>query len=148
MPALTASIIILLIIILVLIIVAKQLLLSMGIEVKDFIDFLKADQKIDKIYNLSKKYNSLSLNDKIMFLDESKEIFDSFSKVPDRLWDNEYNKYMDILDQYQKVKMENWKNNINEMPSKDNFKKRKIKRDFKKVSLNGNSIKTKMVNER
>lgn len=147
MPAVTASIIILGILIFILVVVAKQFLLSMGLEANDFISFLKADQKIDKIYKLAKKYNSLKTSEKIMFLDESKEIFDAFSKVPDRLWDNEYNKYMEILDTYQNAKIDKWKNHVGDIPSINSYKDKRIKRDLRKIALKGNSIKTKKVED-
>lgn len=147
MPALTASVIILGIIIVVLILSAISFLNALGIETKDFVSFIKANQKIDDVYKMSKKYNSLTLEERIHFLDESKYIFDSYAKIPDRLWESEYNKYMEILDTYQKAKVDNWKHKNNVVPNIQTAKDLKAKRKLKKLNLKGNSINTKTIKE-
>lgn len=145
MDGLLASIIIFGIIIIMLLIFAINFLKSMGIEVKDFISFVKADQKLQEIYKLSKEYNALSLEDKIYFLDEAQNIFESFSKMPDRLWENQYNEYMEVLEQYQKIKVDKWKNGGKEFRSLNSYKDRKAEMKLKKLKLDGNSIKTRKI---
>ena len=39
-----------------------------GIEVKDFWSFIKANEELDKLYLFSKKYNKMSPQEKIIFL--------------------------------------------------------------------------------
>ena len=36
------------------------------------------------------------------------KIFKAFEKVPDVLWEEEYNKYMQILDKYKNIKILRW----------------------------------------
>ena len=38
-------------------------------------------------------------------------VFDAFDKVPDMLWEEEYRKYMDVLDKYKDIKMIRWNQN-------------------------------------
>ena len=39
-----------------------------GIELKDFWSFIKANEELDKLYLFSKKYNKMSPQEKIIFL--------------------------------------------------------------------------------
>ena len=79
-----------------------------GIEVKDFWSFIKANETLNKLYAFSIKYEQLSPQQQIMFLQEADTIFDAFSKVPDMLWEEEYPKYMEILNKYKDIKIKRW----------------------------------------
>lgn len=79
-----------------------------GMKVKDFYSFIEANQMLDKLYRFSKKYERLSNQDQLIFLKEAERVFDSFDKVPDMLWEEEYSKYMDVLDTYKDIKMDRW----------------------------------------
>ena len=79
-----------------------------GIEVKDFWSFIKANDTLNKLYAFSVKYEKLSPQQQVMFLKEADTIFEAFSKVPDMLWEEEYPKYMEILDKYKDIKIKRW----------------------------------------
>lgn len=79
-----------------------------GMNVKDFWSFIKANETLDKLYVFSTKYDSLSPQQQVLFLAEAEKIFDAFDKVPDALWEEEYNKYMEILNKYKDIKMIRW----------------------------------------
>lgn len=79
-----------------------------GMEVKDFWSFIKANETLDKLYAFSLKYDKLSPQQQILFLAEAEKIFDAFDKVPDTLWEEEYAKYMEILNKYKDIKMLRW----------------------------------------
>ena len=79
-----------------------------GMSVVDFLSFIKANELLDKLYAFSKKYENLSPQQQILFLQESEKIFDAFGKVPDALWEEEYNKYMEILNKYRDIKILRW----------------------------------------
>ena len=79
-----------------------------GIEVKDFWSFIKANETLNKLYAFSIKYEQLSPQQQIMFLQEADTIFEAFSKVPDMLWEEEYPKYMEILNKYKDIKIKRW----------------------------------------
>ena len=79
-----------------------------GMEVKDFWSFIKANETLDKLYAFSVKYDKLSPQQQILFLAEAEKIFDAFDKVPDALWEEEYAKYMEILNKYKDIKMFRW----------------------------------------
>lgn len=79
-----------------------------GMSVTDFWSFIKANELLDKLYAFSEKYDRLSPQQQILFLQESEKIFDAFGKVPDALWEEEYNKYMEILNKYRDIKVLRW----------------------------------------
>ena len=79
-----------------------------GMKVKDFYSFIQANQMLDKLYRFSKKYEKLSSQDQLIFLMEAEKVFSAFDKVPDILWEEEYQKYMDVLDKYKDIKVVRW----------------------------------------
>lgn len=79
-----------------------------GMTVTDFWSFIKANELLDKLYAFSEKYDRLSPQQQVLFLQESEKIFDAFGKVPDALWEEEYNKYMEILNKYRDIKVLRW----------------------------------------
>ena len=79
-----------------------------GMKVKDFFSFIQANQMLDKLYRFSKKYEKLSSQDQLIFLMEAEKVFSAFDKVPDILWEEEYQKYMDVLDKYKDIKVVRW----------------------------------------
>ena len=84
-----------------------------GMKVKDFWSFIEANEMLDKLYRFSKKYEKLSNQEQIIFLKEAEKVFDAFDKVPEILWEEEYQKYMEVLDKYKDVKMVRWARKLN-----------------------------------
>ena len=84
---------------------------SAGMNVKDFWSFIEANQILDKLYEFSKKYETLTPQQKVVYLMEAEKVFNAFDKVPDLLWEEEYQKYMDVLDRYKDIKMVRWQEN-------------------------------------
>ncbi len=82
-----------------------------GMKVKDFWTFIKANQTLDKLYAFSKKYERLSPQEQVIFLVEAEEVFSAFEKVPDALWEEEYAKYMEVLNRYKDIKVLRWTSN-------------------------------------
>ena len=80
-----------------------------GIEVKDFWSFIKANEELDKLYLFSKKYNKMSPQEKIIFLQETEKMSNAFEKIPSIIWEDEYSKYMDVMDTYREIKIDRWK---------------------------------------
>ena len=80
-----------------------------GIEVKDFWSFIKAIEELDKLYLFSKKYNKMSPQEKIIFLQEAEKVSGAFEKIPSMIWEDEYSKYMDVMDTYREIKIDRWK---------------------------------------
>lgn len=79
-----------------------------GMEVKDFVSFIKANETLNKLYAFSIKYEKLTPQQQVLFLKEADTIFDAFGKVPDALWEEEYQKYMEILNKYKDIKIKRW----------------------------------------
>lgn len=79
-----------------------------GMNVKDFTDFIQANQILDDLYDISKRYDKMDSKEKIVFLMEAEKVFSAFDKVPDMLWEDEYQKYTKILDIYRDIKMVRW----------------------------------------
>ena len=84
---------------------------SSGMNVKDFWSFIKANETLDKLYRFAKKYEKLSSQEQIIFLSEAEKVFSAFEKVPDLLWEEEYNKYMEVLNKYKDIRMVRWTSN-------------------------------------
>ena len=100
---------ILIFIIITLITVAIMQINKAGIEVKDFWSFIKANEELDKLYLFSKKYNKMSPQEKIIFLQETEKMSDAFEKIPSIIWEDEYSKYRDVMDTYRDIKVDRWK---------------------------------------
>ncbi len=79
-----------------------------GMNVKDFAEFIQANQILDDLYAMSKRYERMSQQEKVIFLMESEKVFKAFDKVPDMLWEEEYQKYSKILDIYKDIKLVRW----------------------------------------
>lgn len=105
---LLAVIYILVFIIFALILYAIMQIRLMGIKVKDFWDFIEANQMLDKLYRFAKQYQSMSSQEQVIYLSEAERIFTAFDKVPEELWDEEYEKYRQVLKKYNDIKMLRW----------------------------------------
>ena len=77
-------------------------------NVKDFWTFIQANDTLNKLYAFSVKYERLTPQQQVLFLKEADTIFSAFDKVPDALWEEEYNKYMEILNKYKDIKISRW----------------------------------------
>ena len=82
-----------------------------GLNVKDFWGFIEANQMLDKLYKFAKKYERLTPQEQLIFLSEAEKVFVAFDKVPNALWEEEYQKYMDVLDTYKNIKVVRWSEN-------------------------------------
>ena len=82
-----------------------------GLNVKDFWSFVEANQTLDKLYAFSKKYEKMSLQEQVIFLMEAEKVFNAFDKVPKMIWEEEYDKYTDVLDTYKNIKVLRWVSN-------------------------------------
>ena len=100
---------ILIFIIITLIMVAIMQINMAGIEVKDFWSFIKANEELDKLYLFSKKYNKMSPQEKIIFLQETEKMSNAFEKIPSIIWEDEYSKYRDVMYTYRDIKLDRWK---------------------------------------
>lgn len=79
-----------------------------GMEVKDFWSFIKANETLNKLYAFSLKYEKLTPQQQVLFLKEADEVFEAFRKVPDILWEEDYEKYMEILNKYKDIRITRW----------------------------------------
>lgn len=91
-----------------LILYAVMQLKLLGIKVKDFWDFIEANQMLDKLNSFAKQYQSMSPQEHVIYLAEAEKIFTAFDKVPEELWDEEYEKYKQVLKKYNDIKMFRW----------------------------------------
>ncbi len=79
-----------------------------GMKVTDFWTFIKANDILDKLYVFSVKYEKLTPQQQVIFLKEAEKVFSAFDKVPDALWEEDYNKYSEILNKYKDIKLLRW----------------------------------------
>lgn len=83
----------------------------LGIKIKDFWDFIEANQTLDKLYRFARQYQKMSPQEQVIYLSEAERIFTAFDKVPQELWDEEYEKYKQVLKKYNDIKMLRWASN-------------------------------------
>ena len=82
-----------------------------GLKVKDFWSFIQANQILDKLYTFSKKYEKMSSQEQIIFLMEAEKVFKAFDKIPQIIWEEEYDKYTEVLENYKNIKVLRWVSN-------------------------------------
>lgn len=80
----------------------------LGLKVKDFWDFIEANEMLDKLNKFAKQYQAMSPQEQVIYLTEAEKIFTAFDKVPEELWDEEYEKYKQVLKKYNDIKMFRW----------------------------------------
>ena len=79
-----------------------------GMNVKDFWSFIEANQTLDKLYNFAKYYEKMTTQQQVVYLMEAEKVFNAFEKVPGSLWEEEYDKYNEVLSKYKDIKMLRW----------------------------------------
>ena len=82
-----------------------------GIDVKDFWSFIEANQILDKLYEFSQKYKTLTPQQQVVYLMEAEKVFKAFDKIPDIVWEDELKKYDEVLKKYKEIKLEKWISN-------------------------------------
>ena len=53
----------------------------------------------------------MSTQEQVIYLMEAEKVFDAFEKVPGTLWEEEYDKYNEVLARYKDIKMLRWATN-------------------------------------
>ncbi len=86
---------------------AMQIKLA-GMQIKDFWGFIEANQMLDKLYHFAKQYQNMSPQEQVIYLAEAEKIFLAFDKVPNELWEEEYEKYKEVLKKYNDIRMIRW----------------------------------------
>ncbi len=79
-----------------------------GMKVKDFWTFVKSIQDLDILYKFSKRYEKMSPQEQVIFLSEAEKMFSALEKVPTQIWEDEYDKYSQILEVYRSIRMLRW----------------------------------------
>lgn len=82
-----------------------------GLNIKDFYSFIQANQMLDKLDVFSKKYEKMSPQEQVIFLMEAEKVFNAFDKVPSIIWEEEYEKYQNVLNTYKDIKVMRWVSN-------------------------------------
>ena len=79
-----------------------------GLKVKDFFSFIEANEMLDKLYRFAVRYEKLTPMEQFIFLKEAEKVFNAYEKVPEILWEDEYQKYMEVLNTYKDIKVLRW----------------------------------------
>ena len=53
----------------------------------------------------------MSTQEQIIFLMEAEKVFEAFDKVPQMIWEEEYEKYSDVGNTYKDIKVLRWTSN-------------------------------------
>lgn len=88
-----------------------------GMKIKDFWSFIEANQMLDKLYKFARQYENMSPQEQIIYLAEAEKIFNAFDNVPDTVWEEEYDKYKEVLKKYKDIKMLRWASTSNKSES-------------------------------
>ena len=88
-----------------------------GMKIKDFWSFIEANQMLDKLYKFARQYENMSPQEQIIYLAEAEKIFNAFDNVPDTLWEEENDKYKEVLKKYKDIKMLRWASTSNKSES-------------------------------
>ena len=88
-----------------------------GMKIKDFWSFIETNQMLDKLYKFARQYENMSPQEQIIYLAEAEKIFNAFDNVPDTLWEEEYDKYKEVLKKYKDIKMLRWASTSNKSES-------------------------------
>lgn len=81
-----------------------------GLNVKDFWSFIEANEMLDKLYKVAKRYELMNQQEQVVFLMEAEKVFNAFDKVPQVIWEEEYEKYYNVLNAYKNIKIYRWAN--------------------------------------
>ena len=82
-----------------------------GMKIKDFWGFIQANELLDKLYKFSRRCDKLSPQEQVIFLGEAEKVFSAFDKVPAMLWEEEYQKYSEVLNKYKDIRVDRWTSN-------------------------------------
>ena len=79
-----------------------------GMNIKDFFEFVLAINDLDNLYLYSKKKSKMTKSEQTLFLKEAEILFSKFEKVPSIIWEDEYEKYEEVLETYKDIRLLNW----------------------------------------
>ncbi len=105
---LLAIIFILVVFIVILIFSIVMQMRNAGIKVKDFMGFIRASQSLDDLYEFAKRYERMSPQQQIIYLAEAERMFEAFEKIPRSVWEEEQDKYDEVLDKYKDIRVMRW----------------------------------------
>ena len=108
MSAIFIVIYVLIFVIFVLVVFSIMQIKLAGIRVKDFWEFIEANQMLDKLYRFAMQYQNMSPQEQVIYLAEAEKIFLAFDKIPNELWEDEYKKYKEVLKKYNDIRMIRW----------------------------------------
>lgn len=81
---------------------------SCGLNVKDFFDFIFAINDLDNLYVYAKNNINMTEGEQLNFLKQAESLFTKFEKIPSMIWEEEYEKYIHVLETYKSIKMLRW----------------------------------------
>ena len=87
--------------------VAKEEVAIKELEVAEKMQELDLND-LDNLYMYSKYKVEMSESEQKAFLKEAEKVFDKFEKIPSIIWEDEYEKYTQVLDTYKSIRMLRW----------------------------------------
>ena len=83
---------------------------SSGMNVRDFLNFILAVNDLDDLYRFLKSNKKMTETEQTIFLKEAEKIFSVFEKIPSMIWEDEYEKYSEVLQTYKDIRVLRWSN--------------------------------------
>lgn len=79
-----------------------------GMNVRDFFNFIFAINDLDNLYVYSKNNLKMTQKEQTFFLKEAEKVFSIFEKIPAMIWEDEYEKYEQVLETYRNIRVLRW----------------------------------------
>ena len=134
---LLAAMFILVVFIVILAIAAVNQIEMAGIKVKDFWSFINANENLDRLYEFAKRYDKMSPQEQVIYLAEAERMFDAFDKIPKTVWEDEEDKYSDVLDTYKDIRIMRWNESQALVKKEEKESNNIIKKQMKDASKKG-----------
>ena len=79
-----------------------------GINITDFIRFIAVVNDLDNLYIFSKNNKNMTEKEEMAFIKTAEKMFEAFEKVPSMMWEDEYDKYNEVLEKYKDLRVLRW----------------------------------------
>lgn len=132
-----AVVFILIMFIIILTIIAIAQIQAAGIKIKDFWSFINANENLDRLYEFAKRYDKMSPQEQVIYLAEAERMFDAFDKIPKTVWEDEEDKYSDVLDTYKDIRIMRWNESQALVKKEEKESNNIIKKQMKDASKKG-----------
>ena len=81
---------------------------SAGMNVSDFFKFIFAINDFEHLYTYAKTNKDMTKKEEQAFVKSAEKMFSAFDKIPSIIWEEEYEKYSEVLEKYKDIRVLRW----------------------------------------